>query len=93
MAQKRGLRFSIHNRRTGPIYFVLEPLGEVHRMPTGAIFEVVSEENEVEVSLEEDLVKVWGENYAVRCDGVELSSQDQIDLDAERKALPTETKR
>lgn len=93
MGRKRTVQFRIHNRRASPLYFVLEPTGEVHRMPAGAAFDVVSEENDLEIDLEDDLVKVWGANYTVSCDGLELSPQDQIDIDAERGALSTESKR
>jgi hypothetical protein len=44
----------------------------------------------LEVAVAEDLVSVWGDRYAVyRGDGTELAAEDQIDIDAERKALAT----
>jgi hypothetical protein len=90
MDYEKTFTLHVHNRRKQALYFVLEPIGEVHRIPAGGTYEVVSESAALEVVLEEDLVSVWGDQYAVyRDDGSALASEDQIDIDAERNALAT----
>jgi hypothetical protein len=89
MAPKKLFTIQIHNQREQTLYFVLEPMGEVHRIPGGTTYKVVSESASLEVAMDEELISVWGDHYTVyRADGTELATEDQIDIDAERKALP-----